>query len=117
MKKYILLFVLLFTLQSYAQKDESVFELKPSQSMIITGKGAGQDAAINPYMDGNSIAVIKNLGKNKFTIRVEYQGKLFQTRELEPNTTTKIALRQGSQLFLDCELAGKAKVDFKKGAN
>ncbi len=117
MKKYILLFVMLFALQSYAQKDESIFELKPSQSMSVTGKGAGQDAAINPYMDGNSIAVIKNLGKNKFTIRVEYQGKLFQTRVLEPNTTTKIALRQGSQLFLDSELAGKAKVDFKKGAN
>jgi hypothetical protein len=116
MKKYILLFVLLFTLQSYAQKDESIFELKSSQSMCITGKGAGQDAAINPYMDGNSIAVIQNLGKNKFTIRIEYQGRVFKTRVLEPNTTTKISLRQGSQLYLDADSVGKAKVNFKKGA-
>ena len=116
MKKYILLFVLLFALQSYAQKDDNIFELKPSQGMIITGKGAGQDAAINPYNDKNSIAVIKNLGKNSFSIRIEYQGKITQ-RELKPNTTTKVALQKGSELYLDSELKGKAKVDFKKGAN
>lgn len=117
MKKYILLFAMVFALQSYAQKDESIFELAPSQSLSITGKGLGEAAAVNPYKNGNSIAVIKNLGKNKFTIRVEYQGKLFQTRVLEANKTTKIALRQGSELYLDSDLVAKAKVDFKKGRN
>lgn len=104
---------MLFALQSYAQKDESIFELAPSQSMIITGKGA----AVNPYMNGNSIAVIKNLGKNSFTIRVEYQGNLFQTRVLEAGKATMVSLRQGSELYLDTDLKGKAKVDFKKGVN
>lgn len=117
MKKYILLFVLLFALQSYAQKDETVFELEPSQSMIITGKGAGQDAAVNPYKVGNSIAIVKNLGKNSFTIRVEYQGEVTQTRVLEADKATMIPLRQGSELYLDSDLKAKAKVDFKKGKN
>lgn len=117
MKKYILLFVLLFALQSYAQKDETVFELEPSQSMIITGKGAGQDAAVNPYKAGNSIAIVKNLGKNSFTIRVEYQGEVTQTRVLEADKATMIPLRQGSELYLDSGLKAKAKVDFKKGKN
>ena len=117
MKKYILLFVMLFALQSYAQKDESIFELNPSQSMSITGKGIGQDAATNPYKDGNSIAIIKNLGENSFTIRVEYKGKVFQTRALKGGKSTMISLRQGSVLYLDSDLKAKAKVDFKDGVN
>ena len=108
---------MLFALQSYAQKDKTVFELRPSQGMCMTGKGAGQDAAINPYNDGNSIAVVKNLGKNAFSIRVQYQGKIFQTRELKPGVATMIPLRQGSELYFDSELATKVKLDFKDGAN
>ncbi|WP_420572390.1 hypothetical protein [Kordia sp.] len=116
MKKYILLFAILFSVHSYAQKDKTIFELKPSQGMCITGKGLGQDAAINPYKDGNSIAVIKNLGKNKFSIRVQYRGEVFQTRDLEAGKATMIPLRQGSELYLDSELTGKARVEFKDGA-
>ncbi|QHI38773.1 hypothetical protein IMCC3317_41730 [Kordia antarctica] len=117
MKKYILVFALLFALQSYAQKNITIFELEPSQSMIITGKGAGQDAAVNPYKDGNSIAIVKNLGKNIFTIRIEYQGKITRTRVLEADKATMIPLRQGSELYLDSDLKAKAKIDFKKGNN
>ncbi|EDP95465.1 hypothetical protein KAOT1_11096 [Kordia algicida OT-1] len=108
---------MLFALQSYAQKDKKVFELKPNQSMCMTGKGAGQDAAINPYKDGNSIAFVKNLGENVFSIRVQYQGKIFQTRELEPGVATMIPLRQGSEMYFDSKLAAKVKLEFKDGTN
>jgi len=117
MKKYILLSVMFFALQSYAQKNKEIFELKPSQSMSITGKGIGQDAAINLYKDGNSIAIIKNLGENSFEIRVEYQGKVFQTRVLKGGKSTMISLRQGSVLYLDSDLKATAKVSFKDGVN
>jgi hypothetical protein len=85
--------------------------------MLMTGKGQGQDAAINPYKDGNSIAIIKNLGKNTFSIRVQYQGQVFQTRELEAGQATMIPLRKGSELYLDADLATKAKVEFRDGVN
>lgn len=117
MKKYILVFVMLFALQSYAQKDENIFELKPSESTAITGKSAGEDAAVNPYKDGNSIAIVKNLGKNSFTIRVEYQEEVVQSRVLKAGKATMIPLRQGSELYIDSKLESKAKVDFKKGSN
>lgn len=79
--------------------------------MCFPRKGVVQDAAVNPYKDGNSIAVIKNLGTNSFTIRLEYQGKLFQTCALGANKTRIISLCQVSVLNLDSDLA---KVDFKK---
>lgn len=106
---------MLFALQSYAQKDKTVFELKPSQSMSITGKGAGQDAAVNPYMDGNSIAIIENLGKNSFTVRVQYKGDIVKTFVLQANKKTKTSLKKGFELYLDSDLEAKAKVEFVKG--
>ncbi len=117
MKKYILLFVMLFALQSYAQKDKTVFELKPSQSMLITGKGAGQDAAINPYKDGNSIAIIENLSENSFTVRVQYKGDLVKSFVMEANKKTMTSLRKGYELYFDSNLEAKAKVEFRDGVN
>lgn len=115
MKKYIFLFVMLFALQSYAQKDKTVFELDPAQSMLMTGKGAGQDGAINPYKDGNSIAIVKNLGENQFSIRVEMQGKVVKTRELEAGKSTMIPLQKGSELYFDTEKKTKVQLEFRDG--
>ncbi|MFK7750705.1 MAG: hypothetical protein AB8B65_20100 [Kordia sp.] len=117
MKKYILLFALFFGLQSYAQKDKTIFELKPSQSMSITGKGTGQDAAINPYTDGNSIAIIENLGKNVFEVRVQYQGKITSLQPIKSGKTLKFALLKGSELYVDSDYKGKAKIQFIDGLN
>lgn len=117
MKKYILLFAMLFALQSYAQKDKTVFELKPSQNMLMTGKGAGQDGAINPYKDGNSIAMIKNLGGNEFSIRIQRDGKIIKSRTLAAGKSTKIALSKGTELYFDTELKAKVQLEFIDGLN
>ncbi len=117
MKKYIFLFAMLFALQSYAQKDKTVFELKPSQSMLMTGKGAGQDGAINPYKDGNSIAMIKNLGENEFSIRIQRDGKIIKSRTLAAGKSTKIALSKGTELYFDTEQKAKVKLEFMDGLN
>ena len=117
MKKYILLFVMLFALQSYAQKDKTIFELDPSQSMLMTGKGEGQDGAINPYKDGNSIAVIKNLGENEFSIRIQRKGKFIKSQTLAPGKSIKIALPKGNELYFDTKLKAKVKLEFIDGLN
>jgi hypothetical protein len=117
MKKYILLFVMLFALQSYAQKDKTVFDLDPSQSMLMTGKGQGQDGAMNPYKDGNSIAMIKNIGQNEFSIRVQRDGKVIKSRTLKAGKSTKIALSKGSELYFDAESKTKVKLEFLDGLN
>jgi hypothetical protein len=60
--------VLLSNFDISAQTD---FVLEPSQSMIMTGKGVGQDATINPYYGKICFALVKNIGQRKFSIRVQ----------------------------------------------
>ncbi|MEM6687532.1 MAG: hypothetical protein AAF617_17275 [Bacteroidota bacterium] len=117
MKKYIFLFVMLFALQSYAQQEKKVFELKPSQNMLMTGKGQGQDGAINPYKDGNSIAIVKNLGDNQFSIRIQYQGKIIRTRELPAGKATMIPILKGHEMYFDTEKKTTVQLEFQDGPN
>jgi hypothetical protein len=49
MKTIILLLILNLALQLEV-KAQTEFVLEPSQSMIMTGKGPGQDGTINPYL-------------------------------------------------------------------
>lgn len=108
-----LLLLLLILFQACATPD-SIFKLSPQQSMSITGKGPGQDATINPYTDGTSFALIKNLGDNKMTARVKYQGENTEKTILLPGEKKKIKLLKGAQLFLDSQDASKARVTFKE---
>lgn len=50
MRNYI---VLLFSILFFQNPlfSQEYFELDPSQSMLMTGKGTGQDAINNPYPD------------------------------------------------------------------
>ena len=48
----------------FEAKAQTEFVLEPSQSMIMTGKGPGQDATINPYFGEDCFAIIKNIGKS-----------------------------------------------------
>ena len=90
-----------------------VIELNPSQSMIITGKGPGQDGAINPYIDKASIAMVENIGRNPFEVRIQTSGKILEIRKVSPGKTEEFSLQKGVELYLDSELPGRAKVNFK----
>ncbi|MEP0987928.1 hypothetical protein [Ekhidna sp.] len=103
--------ILLVTFTCHGQ---SVIELEPSQSMSISGKGPGQDAAINPYLATNSIGIIENIGKNQFSIRVQEKNKIIKTIQIKPDDTKEIILLKGYELYFDSELKAKVKVDFKK---
>jgi PBP1b-binding outer membrane lipoprotein LpoB len=113
MKKLVTILMLAFVLQA-CSTSESIFELSPQQSMSITGKGPGQDAAFNPYGDMKSMASVKNLGKNSFTVRLQANGKIIDTVEVKPKMKEAFVLERGYELYLDSEQRGKAKVTFEK---
>ena len=113
MKKLFLMPIFLFLI-IHNGFGQTVFELKPAQSMSITGKGPGQDAAYNPYSESNSIAVVENIGRNPFTVRLQEKGKVIEIILIEAGTTKKIKLLKGYELYFDSEEESKAKLDFKK---
>lgn len=112
MKNLILLMLLVFLFQSCS--NEAIFELQPSQSMSITGKGPGQDAAINPYGDTTSKAIVRNIGGNEFKVRIQNNDKLVEYVTIDPNDKKLFILPRGHQLYLDSDKEGRASVDFKK---
>ena len=114
MKKYLFVFLAFLTFQAYAQ-DNTVLELNPAQSMCITGKGQGQDGAINPYInEKSSIGIVKNLGKNEFSIRIQKAGKIIDEITIQPKEKKEVKLLKGYELYFDTEKRAKVKVAFKK---
>lgn len=88
---------------------QNVFELDGSQSMLMTGKGPGQDATINPFEGKDCYAVIENLGKELFSVRIQRRGKIINIIALKPKKKKKIKLLSGQELYLDGETKNWAK--------
>lgn len=106
-------FVFLFA--SHAQS-QTTFTLQPSQSMIMTGKGKGQDATINPYYGQECIAVVKNIGMSSFSIRVQLDGKVIEEVPIQKGEIKKVKLLKNYRLYLDpnpTQIA-KASVAYEK---
>ncbi|MFY0671983.1 MAG: hypothetical protein JXQ87_01180 [Bacteroidia bacterium] len=109
-----LILISFFSMGWFGCQDHTIFELAPNQSMSIVGKGQGQDAAINPFSGEDSKAIVANLGNNKFAVRVQEQGEIIYTTELNPDRIVEVELYDGYELYLDTIEKGKAKVVFKK---
>ncbi|MBZ9778506.1 hypothetical protein LB452_06175 [Psychroflexus sp. CAK8W] len=93
------------------------FELKPSQSMSITGKGPGQDAAKNPYEGEDCFVLVENIGKVTFKVRTQQTGqKDLKSTPVAPGKTETIQLPKNYELYLDTTAEGKAlaRLSFKK---
>ena len=86
-----------------------MFELDGSQSMLMTGKGPGQDATINPFEGKDFYAVIENLGNELFSVRIQERGKIINIIALKPKKKKKIKLLSGQELYLDGETKNWAK--------
>ena len=112
MKK--LFFILLFfPFVSFGQ----TFELTNGQSMIMIGKGKGQDGTINPYANEDySFAIVENVGFIDFSIRVQEKGKIIKEILIKPEETKKVKLAKGSELYLDSTTRNKsiARVSYSK---
>ena len=61
---------MLATTTTSAQK-ENKFKLDPSTNMLMTGKGPGQDGSINPFAGQDCVAVVENLAKAPFSVRIQ----------------------------------------------
>ena len=109
----IIIFIACFQTKINAQ---TIFELDGTQSMLMTGKGPGQDATINPYEGEDRYAVIKNLGDVLFSVRVQQKGQIIDIFPIESNQTVKYKLLVGQELYLDAESKNKAKarIDYEK---
>lgn len=115
MKK--LIFVICLNFLIYIEVTaQTEFILEPTQSMIMTGKGSGQDATINPYFGQDCYAIVKNIGESQFSIRVQEDGKIIEEIDILKGEIKKIKLIMGYELYLDPnpKLIAKASVDYEK---
>ncbi|MBN3519726.1 hypothetical protein JYB62_06895 [Algoriphagus lutimaris] len=115
MKLLFLLLCLTFV-TTYEVFAQTVFVLKPSQSMIITGKGPGQDATINPYRGQDCYAIVENIGDRQFSVRIQQDGKIINEITILKGESKKIKLLKDHELYLDPNPKGtaKASVDYEK---
>lgn len=107
-------FTILTVIMLSCSPSETIFDLSPQQSMSITGKGPGQDAAFNPYADTKSIAVVTSLSANPFTIRIQYEEKVINEIVVNREEEKEVILEQGYELYLDSQLVSRAQVKFKR---
>lgn len=115
MKTITLSLALLF-LASFGLSAQTEFLIEPSQSMIMTGKGAGQDATINPYAGQDCYSIVKNIGKREFSVRIQKGGKILKEITIQKGEVKKIKLLKGQELYLDPNPRGiaKASVDYEQ---
>jgi hypothetical protein len=90
------------------------FELKSSQSMLMTGKGPGQNATINPYEGQECHAIIENFGKENFSYRIQQKGKVIEILPILKGEIKKVKLLKGYELYLDSNSKAKARVSYEK---
>ena len=98
----IILGVLLFNTHAYAQ-EENNFKLDPSTSMLMTGKGPGQDGSINPFAGQDCVAVVANLANTPFSVRIQQNGVVLRTIEIGAKETKRIKLKGSEELYVDTE--------------
>ena len=106
--------LILFTqLDAFTQTE---FVLRPSQSMLMTGKGPGQDGAINQFAGKDCYAIVENIGKDEFSIRIQKNGKIIETVSVTQREEKKVTLLKGYELYIDTDTQGKfkARVDFEE---
>lgn len=109
--KLTLLF-LLATISPMVAQDTVV--LDDYRHMCIAGKGPGQDAAINPYLGEDSVAIIENMGENPFDIRIQVKGQIVKTVQSSPDQFIEINLKKDQVMYFDSEARAVARVSFKK---
>ena len=100
--------ILLFT----ACSSDAIFQFDGSQSMLITGKGPGQDGAINPYYGQASIAKVRNLGDNILQVRVQEGKTLIENMVVSPGEKKSMELKGSYQMYVETDVATKAKIRF-----
>lgn len=108
-------FLVLFLSLQACSVNHTVLELTPQQSMCIAGKGPGQDAAINPYLDRKSKAIVENVGASTFSVRIQAKGSILEITDVLPDERRIFNLEEGHEIYFDSESMATAKVSFREG--
>lgn len=116
MKKLLLVVILLLSSQMILHA-QTVVELDPNRSMLISGKGIGQDATINPFVGQDCFAIVKNIGNEIFTVRVQQKGKVIEMLSLKRSEIVKVKFLIGYELYLDTKTRKKAKASIEYEKN
>lgn len=88
--KNLLLIILIVAGFQTKIKAQAVFELEGNQSMLMIGKGPGQDATINPLQGEDCYAIIENLGVELFSVRIQQHGKIIAIMPVKPKKQKKL---------------------------
>ena len=99
----------LFLLTAFEAKAQTEIELDASQSMIMTGKGSGQDATINPYYGEDCMAIVENIGEREISIRIQQDGEVINEIPLPKGEEVKVKILKDQELYLDPNPNGRAK--------
>ena len=94
---------------------QTTFNLEANQSMLMYGKGKGQDGAVNPYTGKDCYALVKNNGKKEMYIRIQQNGLILKTITLLPKETKKVDLPLGYELYFDGNELYPSKVELEFG--
>lgn len=100
MKKSTLLLALFLSLPILGLA-QTEFELEPSQSMLMTGKGPGQDGTINPYAGQDCFAIVDNIGTSEVSVRVQKKGEVISTFSILGGNSFTFKLLKDQELYLD----------------
>ena len=92
--------------------NDSIFEFDGTQSMLMTGKGPGQDGAINPFFGQASIAKVRNLGDNILQVRIQEGATFIENVVVSPGEKKSIDLKGSYQMYVDTDAAAKARIRF-----
>ena len=112
---YTILILITALLTVSCSSNKATFELSPNQSMCMTGKGLGQDGAINPFFGELSFAIIKNKSHRPLGIRIQEGEKVILIQEIEQKSIDKLKLEPNQQLYFDSQYGNKVVLSFKKG--
>lgn len=113
MKKILIVLLVSSSVVCFSQT-KTEFSLDAGRSMCITGKGPGQDGAINPYYGSDSVAIVENKGNTNFSIRVKDPKGVTTSSEISAGITKEIILLKGAVLFIDTDDKALAKITFEK---
>lgn len=98
MKKILLVSAIFIFTCGYGQ----TFEIAQGQSMCMIGKGKGQDATINPFIDDDySFAMVENIGTEDFKIRIQENNNVIRQILIKSREKFKLKLFKGNELYFD----------------
>ncbi|MCA0153330.1 hypothetical protein [Winogradskyella vincentii] len=113
MKLFILSAITFFSFNIITAQEPYILELGSSQSMCIAGKGPGQDGAINPYLGSDSYAIVENMSKNGFEVRIQVKEDIIEIIPIKPLEKKRILLLKNQVMYFDTNKECKVKIDFE----